>query len=104
MGMKIFESPNFTPMNIRNRILAGSIALFAFTAIARAVTDTWDGGGGDNNLSTNNNWVDNSAPASDIANTDLIFGGGIRLTPAVSVAFSANSLVFNNTAGAFSFS
>ena len=30
---------------------------------AFAITDTWDGGGGDNNLSTGLNWLDNTAPA-----------------------------------------
>ena len=48
---------------------------------ARAAADTWDGGGADNNISTNNNWADNSAPASDLANTDLIFAGTTRLAP-----------------------
>jgi fibronectin-binding autotransporter adhesin len=87
-------------MNTKLRILTGSIALL-FTTPAFAVTDTWDGGGANDNLNTALNWADNTAPVSDLVNTDLIFGGGVRLTPNVSVAFATNSIVFNNTAGAF---
>ena len=83
------------------RILATTIAALLLTARAFAVTDTWDGGGVDNNLSTGLNWLDNSAPVSDLANTDLIFAGAVRLTPNVSTDFSAKSITFNNTAGAF---
>src|SRR5947208_2865434 len=68
---------------------------------ARAATDTWDGGGADNNISTNNNWADNTAPASNLTNTDLIFAGTTRLAPNFSGVFSAHSVTFNNTAGAF---
>ena len=79
----------------------GLLLLLAVTP-ARAITDTWDGGGADNNLSTNLNWVDNTSPASDLALTDLIFAAAVRLTPNVSTVFSTNSVTFNNTAGAFS--
>ena len=82
------------------RILTTTIALL-LTARAFAVTDTWDGGGANDNLNTALNWVDNTAPLSDLVNTDLIFGGVARLTPNVSVVFSTNSIIFNNTAGAF---
>ena len=82
------------------RILTTTIALL-LTTRAFAVTDTWDGGGGNDNLSTGANWVDGSAPVSDLVNTDLIFAGVVRLTPNVSVAFRADSITFNNTAGAF---
>jgi hypothetical protein len=34
-------------------------------------------------------------------NTDLIFAGATRLTPALSAPFSADSITFDNTAGAF---
>src|SRR5438105_14386620 len=76
-------------------------AALALTARVLAATDTWDGGGADNNISTNNNWLDNTAPASDLVNTDIIFAGNVRLSPNASVPFSTNSIVFNNTAGAF---
>ena len=73
---------------------------------AFAVTDTWDGnqpnaGAGDSNIATGLNWADNTAPLSDLVNTDLIFAGTTKLTPNVSVAFSTDSITFNNTAGAF---
>jgi fibronectin-binding autotransporter adhesin len=66
-----------------------------------AATDTWDGGGLNDILTTSFNWVDNTAPASDLANTDLIFAGAIRPTPILSAAFSAHSITFNNTATTF---
>lgn len=82
----------------------GLLLLLAATPVF-SVTDTWDGGSGvNNNLNTNLNWVDNTAPVSDLLNTDLIFAGLVRLTPVVSVEFSTDSITFNNTAGAFSFS
>ena len=89
------------------RILTTTIALL-LTARAFAVTETWDGnspnaGAGDSNLSTGLNWVDNSAPVSDILLTDLIFAGTTKLTPNVSAALSVNSVTFNNTSGAFTF-
>lgn len=85
------------------RVLASGIAFLVFTPIvARAITDTWDGGGGNDLLSTDNNWVDNTAPASDLMNTDLIFAAGSRATPDVSPPFSAHSITFDNTAPAYS--
>ncbi len=66
-----------------------------------AITDTWDGGGADNNIATGLNWLDNTAPLSDLVNTDLIFSGAVRLAPNVGTIFSTNSVTFNNTAGAF---
>jgi hypothetical protein len=85
--------------------LTGLLSLLA-AAPAFAVTDTWDGGGADNNLSTALNWLDNTAPASDLVNTDLIFDGTVRLTPNFSAVFSADSITFANnaTANAFTFS
>ncbi len=80
------------------RILATT---FLLTLPAFAVIETWDGGGTDSNLSTALNWLDNSAPVSDLVNTDLVFAGVVRLTPFVSAALSADSVTFNNTAGAF---
>jgi T5SS/PEP-CTERM-associated repeat protein len=86
------------------RILTTTIATFLLAVPSFAVTDTWDGGGANDNLNTALNWLDNTAPASDLVNTDLIFAGLVRLTPNVSAVFSTNSVTFNNTAGAFVFS
>src|SRR5262245_39651819 len=77
------------------------LAVATMPHFARAATDTWDGGGTDNNISTNNNWADNTAPASDLNNTDLIFAGNVRLAPNFSSTLGAHSVTFNNTAGAF---
>ena len=52
---------------------------------------------------TGANWLDDTAPASDLANTDLIFGAALRLNPALPFAFSAHSITFNNAAGAYGF-
>src|SRR5262245_1646877 len=84
-------------------IVVATFVLALYAPRAFAVTDTWDGGGADNNLSTNLNWADNTAPASDLVNTDIVFAGAVRLTPSVSAAFSTNSITFNNTAGANAF-
>ena len=88
---------------MKPRILAASIALL-LTPAAFAAFDTWDGGGGDSNLSTGANWLDNTAPVSDLALTDLIFAGVVRTSPVLGSAFSVKSVVFNNTAGDFTFS
>ena len=83
-------------------IPAVALACLLFAPFAaRAVTDTWDGGGVNDLVTLNENWVDNTAPVSDIANTDLIFAGMTRLTPALVAPFSVRSITFNNTAGAF---
>src|SRR3954465_12509980 len=90
----------------RGRVLAlPGLLLFLLTpCIARAAVDTWDGGSTVNdNITTNNNWADNTAPLSDILNTDLIFAGTTRLTPNVLTPFSAKSISFGSTAGAFVF-
>ncbi len=84
-------------------ILAISIASIIIANPVSAATFTWDGGGANDNLAAANNWSTNIAPGSDLVNTDLIFDGIVRLTPNVSVAFSANSLVFNNNAAANGF-
>jgi len=41
--------------------------------------ETWDGGGGDDNWTTGNNWADNSAPGSPQG--IIRFAGSTRLTP-----------------------
>jgi fibronectin-binding autotransporter adhesin len=68
---------------------------------ALAVEDIWDGGGADNLVTNGLNWADNSAPVSNLATTDLIFGGNVRLTPNFPSPFSADYIGFSATAGAF---
>ncbi len=88
---------------MKTRILTTTIALL-LTARAFAVTDTWDGGGADSLFITNANWLDNTAPTSDVTSTDLIFGAAPRLNPTLPFDFDARSITFNNTAGAYGFS
>ncbi len=73
-------------LSLRSRSLAkfGSVAVaaaFAFLApCAFAQTETWDGGGGDDNFGTGANWADDSAPTTG-SSVVLNFGGGTRPTP-----------------------
>src|SRR5678816_604981 len=86
------------------RILALSIAFLILTPFAgRAVTDTWSRAlFSDNNVSTDKNWLDNTAPVSNLASTDLIFGSAA--TPSTDVVFdapfSARTITFQNVPGA----
>ncbi len=55
-----------------------AVTLASWLSLAHATTDTWNGGGGDNNFRTPANWASGSAPApGDI----LAFDGEVRLTP-----------------------
>ncbi|MEE9212553.1 MAG: autotransporter-associated beta strand repeat-containing protein, partial [Phycisphaeraceae bacterium] len=63
--------------------------------------DTWDGGGADDNWTTNNNWVDNTAPTPATTGA-LIFDGAVRLTPNADVAhLGVTSIDFAAGASAF---
>ncbi len=85
-----------------SRILTlGVVSMLMTPLAAMAVTETWDGGGADDNVSTGLNWADNSAPVSDLVNTDLVFAGAVRLIPNFAAAFSADGITFDNTAGFF---
>jgi fibronectin-binding autotransporter adhesin len=88
---------------MRTRDLFGCLlaSMLANMSPARAETDTWDGGGLNDILLTSLNWADNTAPVSDIFNTDLIFAGAIRPTPIVSAPFSAHAIAFAATANSF---
>ena len=64
------------------------------------VSRTWDGGGANNDWSTNNNWTLDVQPLNN-ATANLIFAGLVRLAPSVDTAWNVASITFNNTAGAF---
>jgi hypothetical protein len=81
-----------------SQILTATIALLLARTLF-ATTYTWDGGGLNDNINNPLNWVVNSAPVSDLSNTDLIFTGMNRLAPNVSVAFSAHKITFQNIGG-----
>jgi autotransporter-associated beta strand protein len=57
-----------------------SAAVSASATATRPTTVTWNGGGADNNLLTDTNWVGNLAPASGIS-TFLTFAGSTRPNP-----------------------
>ena len=86
-------------------ILTGSFALLLASTPASAVPDFWDGGGGGGDGLLNNlNWVDDTAPVSDVNTTDLFFLGIAGLNPDVpGGGFSAKSVVFMPGAGSFQF-
>jgi fibronectin-binding autotransporter adhesin len=66
-----------------------------------AATETWDGGGADNNWMTDANWADNTRP---LAGDDLVFAGSTRTNPCVNNYTAGtifNSITFSNTAGVY---
>jgi autotransporter-associated beta strand protein len=80
--------------------------LLALLAIAGPLSfaqggETWDGNGSDNDWTTNNNWTPNGEPPND-GTANIVMAGTNRLTPNVDVDWDVRSLVFSNTAGAFS--
>lgn len=87
-------------MKLHLRLRHGLLSLLAAAPLPAAIM-TWDGGSlVDSNLLSGDNWSPNGIP---LTTDDLVFAGVVRLTPAVTSTFTANSLTFNNTAGAFSF-
>ncbi|HEX7653046.1 MAG TPA: autotransporter-associated beta strand repeat-containing protein [Verrucomicrobiae bacterium] len=61
--------------------------------------DVWNGAGGDNNLTSNLNWTNQTAPGN--SGDSLEFGGTTRLSPNVDYSFSLTGIAFNSTAGSF---
>lgn len=78
------------------------LSFFSVAPFLFAQSDTWDGGGGDDNWGTGNNWVDNSAPSVGTT-SDLSFAGSTRLTPNNNYTAwdDFRSIYFNSGAGAF---
>lgn len=87
------------------RKFTGVVAAVAFAATLPsslyASPFLWDGGGADNNWSTANNWISNTAPT--VAANDYGFSGSVRLTPTADggSAWAVTSLVFTSSASAF---
>jgi len=63
-------------------------------------SQTWDGGGADNQWGTATNWVADTVPSSS-SSTDISFDGTTQLTNNVNTAWTLRGLVFSNGAGAF---
>lgn len=78
-----------------------SLLLFLPLASAPAVTETWDGGGADNKLTTGANWADNTAPVNSASLTDVVFAGTVRPAPLLDSDRVFHSLKFAAGAGAF---
>src|SRR6266478_286134 len=81
----------------------------SFIAVSHvaAITYTWDGNGtnaGNGKWSTAVNWDANGIPVSNLATTDVLFGGNFHLTPLMDVNYSIHQLTFASGAGAFNLS
>ncbi|MFA6960947.1 MAG: PEP-CTERM sorting domain-containing protein [Opitutaceae bacterium] len=87
--------------NFARRIRYSACALLLASGSGLACAQTWTGLGADNNWSTSANW--SSLPSSGTT-TALVFAGTTRLTPNADSPFTAQSIVFNSTAGAFTLS
>ncbi|HNX33941.1 MAG TPA: autotransporter-associated beta strand repeat-containing protein [Kiritimatiellia bacterium] len=76
-----------------------AILLATLLAQSAKAADTWDGGGGDDNWSTTNNWDTDTLPGFPAA---LTFGGATRLTPTNDLdGLTVNGITFAAGAGAF---
>lgn len=79
-------------------LLATSSLFVLITPKAFAATETWDGGGSDNNMSTDANWTDNTGPG---VGDDLVFPANVTDRTVVNdlpSAGSFNSITFSGTA------
>lgn len=100
----IFMKPK-SITSFASALLVSSLASFPTSMSATALT--WDGGGVDNNWSTDANWVGD--PVADPANGDtLTFAGTTRLAPnndltglILANASNATAFTFSSGAGAF---
>lgn len=81
-------------------LLATSSLFVLATPHAFAATKTWDGGGGDNNMTTGANWDADTAPT---AGDDLVFPANVTNRTAVNnftAGTSFNSITFSGAASA----
>ena len=92
-----------SPIPTRRALLlsASAAALLGITPTVHA-GNTWDGGGGDDNWGTGNNWNPDGSPSPGSGN-DLFFGGITRLSPFNNyTAFDDwRNITFNSGAGSF---
>ena len=64
-----------------------------------ASSEVWDGAGGDQNWSTNPNWVSGAAPG--LMGDSAVFAGSSGLAPNLDLNYTLNGLSFSNNAGSF---
>lgn len=74
-------------------LISLSLAALLQTQISHAATVTWDGGGADNNWSTDENWSGDSAPGSS---DDVVFDGTSVKDSSIDTDFTINSIVIND--------
>ena len=80
--------------------LDGSLRIALDPAVTGRV---WDGGGADNDWSTDANWSPDAEPLNN-GTAALHFAGSARLAPRVDAPWNIASLTFGNSAGAFAIS
>src|SRR5438552_1831762 len=88
----------YAAIHLLRRCARVAFVLLAMAASASAATLTWNGLGGDDNIGTAANWSPVQAP---VTGDTLVFAGTNRLTPQEAASFTAGSITFNSTAGAF---
>jgi hypothetical protein len=67
-------------------VLVALVGLVLLCGVAEAATRTWDGGGGDNNWSTDANWSDDTEPtSSDVAQFDSTSTKNCTIDASISV-------------------
>jgi len=75
---------------------------FAVVSIPLTVTvanQTWNGGGADDNWTSNPNWLSGAGPA--LAGDSVSFAGATRLFPNLNANFSVTGVTFNSGASSF---
>lgn len=79
-------------------IIATLVMQFSNVSLVSAATVTWDGGGADDNFSTDANWSGDTAP---LANDDLVFpaNAGATTTLVNDLGLSFNDVTVNGGAG-----
>ncbi|MGH8046781.1 MAG: beta strand repeat-containing protein, partial [Chthoniobacterales bacterium] len=88
--MNILPTPLFFSITRSLRLFASAVIMAGTSAIA---ANTWDGGGGDGNWSTNNNWDNNLQPTYGT----LTFSGSTRTTNADDNITAENKLLWTGT-------
>ena len=78
------------------------LALLVLASAPVSAATVWDGGGADDNWSTDLNWDTDATPAAD-GTADIQFAGTTRLTPTVDTndPWAVKTMTFNSGAGAF---
>ena len=85
-----------------NATITDANGFFAVVTIPLTVTvanQTWNGGGADDNWTSNPNWLSGAGPA--LAGDSVSFDGATRLFPNLNANFSVTGMTFNSGASSF---